>query len=175
MPEDIRKANHQKLYRYVTKYTAAFWGLSFVKELQVRVHLSSFLIIRGLRMNMIPVNFPDCHWTQCAQSSSLHQRKECVIFLTFLQVDCLFRLWRNLDNGSNSGRFYPTLCHNSFDSQISCTTSQHVCLSPLWTFSHTFGQVVLILWRRTVSRAWMLLSASWKCLFDCQNVCQSFD
>jgi trehalose-6-phosphatase len=29
-----RKANHAKLYRYVTKYTAAFWGGSFVKELK---------------------------------------------------------------------------------------------------------------------------------------------
>ena len=34
MPEEVRKANHQKLYRYVTKYTAAFWGMSFVKELR---------------------------------------------------------------------------------------------------------------------------------------------
>ncbi|KNC98814.1 alpha,alpha-trehalose-phosphate synthase [UDP-forming] 1 [Spizellomyces punctatus DAOM BR117] len=34
MPDDVRKANHQKLYRYVTKYTAAYWGLTFVKELQ---------------------------------------------------------------------------------------------------------------------------------------------
>ena len=39
MPEDVRKVNHQKLYRYVTKYTAAFWGQSFVKELAVRVFL----------------------------------------------------------------------------------------------------------------------------------------
>ncbi|KAI8928849.1 glycosyltransferase family 20-domain-containing protein [Entophlyctis helioformis] len=34
MSEDVRRSNHQKLYRYVTKYTAAFWGVSFVKELQ---------------------------------------------------------------------------------------------------------------------------------------------
>ncbi|KAL2911543.1 Trehalose-6-P synthase/phosphatase complex synthase subunit [Polyrhizophydium stewartii] len=34
MPEDVRKANHQKLYRYVNKYTAAFWGVSFVTEMQ---------------------------------------------------------------------------------------------------------------------------------------------
>ncbi|KAI9099956.1 glycosyltransferase family 20-domain-containing protein [Phlyctochytrium arcticum] len=34
MPDDIRKNNHGKLYRYVTKYTAAYWGLTFVKELQ---------------------------------------------------------------------------------------------------------------------------------------------
>ncbi|KAJ3282888.1 Trehalose-6-P synthase/phosphatase complex synthase subunit [Borealophlyctis nickersoniae] len=34
MTEATREANHQKLYRYVTKYTAAYWGLTFVKELQ---------------------------------------------------------------------------------------------------------------------------------------------
>ncbi|KAF9973509.1 Trehalose-6-P synthase/phosphatase complex synthase subunit [Actinomortierella ambigua] len=34
MPEDLRKSNHQKLFRYVTKYTAAYWGLSFVNELR---------------------------------------------------------------------------------------------------------------------------------------------
>ncbi|KAI8847205.1 glycosyltransferase family 20-domain-containing protein [Chytridium lagenaria] len=34
MPEDIRSANQEKVYRYVTKYTAAHWGLTFVKELQ---------------------------------------------------------------------------------------------------------------------------------------------
>jgi HAD superfamily hydrolase (TIGR01484 family) len=34
MPPDIRKVNHQKLYRYVTKYTAAYWGVSFVNELR---------------------------------------------------------------------------------------------------------------------------------------------
>ncbi|KAF9434520.1 Trehalose-6-P synthase/phosphatase complex synthase subunit [Entomortierella beljakovae] len=34
MPEETRKSNHQKLFRYVTKYTAAYWGLSFVNELR---------------------------------------------------------------------------------------------------------------------------------------------
>ena len=34
MSKETKKNNHQKLYRYVTKYTAAFWGQSFVKELQ---------------------------------------------------------------------------------------------------------------------------------------------
>ena len=34
MPDNVRTANFQKLFRYVTKYTAAHWGLSFVKELQ---------------------------------------------------------------------------------------------------------------------------------------------
>lgn len=33
MPDDLREANHQKLYGYVTKYTSAFWGTSFVNEL----------------------------------------------------------------------------------------------------------------------------------------------
>lgn len=34
MPDDLRKSNHQKLFRYVTKYTAAYWGLSYVNELR---------------------------------------------------------------------------------------------------------------------------------------------
>ncbi|TPX40390.1 alpha,alpha-trehalose-phosphate synthase (UDP-forming) [Synchytrium endobioticum] len=34
MPDDVRKANHQKLWKYVHKYTAAFWGENFVRELQ---------------------------------------------------------------------------------------------------------------------------------------------
>ena len=34
MTKETKKNNHEKLYRYVTKYTAAFWGHSFVKELQ---------------------------------------------------------------------------------------------------------------------------------------------
>lgn len=29
-----RESNHHKLYRYVTKYTAAYWGESFVNELK---------------------------------------------------------------------------------------------------------------------------------------------
>ncbi|EEB06490.2 alpha,alpha-trehalose-phosphate synthase [Schizosaccharomyces japonicus yFS275] len=34
MPPEQRRANHQKLYRYVNKYTSQFWGKSFVDELQ---------------------------------------------------------------------------------------------------------------------------------------------
>jgi len=34
MPMSDRIANQQKLYRYITKYTAAHWGVSFVKELR---------------------------------------------------------------------------------------------------------------------------------------------
>ncbi|KAI5858136.1 glycosyl transferase [Tricharina praecox] len=33
LPADLRKANHEKLYAYVTKYTSAFWGQSFVGQL----------------------------------------------------------------------------------------------------------------------------------------------
>ena len=34
-PENVKEMNHQKLYRYVTKYTAAHWGTTFVRELVV--------------------------------------------------------------------------------------------------------------------------------------------
>ncbi|KAI8902469.1 glycosyltransferase family 20-domain-containing protein [Globomyces pollinis-pini] len=34
MSDEVRKTNHQKLYRYVNKYTASFWGISFIKELR---------------------------------------------------------------------------------------------------------------------------------------------
>lgn len=33
MPKDVRKKNHQSLYRYITKYSAANWGMSFMSEL----------------------------------------------------------------------------------------------------------------------------------------------
>ncbi|KAI9592158.1 glycosyltransferase family 20-domain-containing protein [Syncephalis fuscata] len=35
MPDELRKSNHEKLFRYVTKYTAAYWGNSFVNELRM--------------------------------------------------------------------------------------------------------------------------------------------
>jgi trehalose-6-phosphate synthase len=35
MSEDAKRSKHDQLYKYVTKYTAAFWGESFVKELTV--------------------------------------------------------------------------------------------------------------------------------------------
>ena len=38
MPEGERISNFKRLFRYVTKYTAAYWGLSFVTELRVRRH-----------------------------------------------------------------------------------------------------------------------------------------
>ena len=33
MPAESRAENHRKLFKYVTKYSAAFWGTSFVKEM----------------------------------------------------------------------------------------------------------------------------------------------
>lgn len=33
MDADIRKENHRKLFKYINKYSAAFWGTSFVKEM----------------------------------------------------------------------------------------------------------------------------------------------
>lgn len=36
MPHDARRANHQNLHRYVTKYTAAYWGTNFVKQMAAR-------------------------------------------------------------------------------------------------------------------------------------------
>ena len=37
MSEKERKQNHENLYKYVTKYTAQYWGLSFVQDLRVRL------------------------------------------------------------------------------------------------------------------------------------------
>jgi len=34
MPEEVKAANHEKLYRYVHKYTAAYWGINFISELK---------------------------------------------------------------------------------------------------------------------------------------------
>ena len=35
MTPEMRKSNHEKLYNYVTKYTATRWGLTFKAELEV--------------------------------------------------------------------------------------------------------------------------------------------
>ncbi|KAI9007358.1 glycosyltransferase family 20-domain-containing protein [Gaertneriomyces semiglobifer] len=53
MPDDLRKTNHQKLYRYVTKYTAAFWGQTFVKELQRVTEQSISRKLPKLPFNMV--------------------------------------------------------------------------------------------------------------------------
>jgi trehalose 6-phosphate synthase len=34
MSEEKRRNNHQKLYKYISKYTSAFWGENFVNELR---------------------------------------------------------------------------------------------------------------------------------------------
>ena len=33
MDKDQRAVNHEKLFKYVTKYTAAEWGVTFMSEL----------------------------------------------------------------------------------------------------------------------------------------------
>lgn len=33
MPTEVRAENHRKLFKYVNKYNAAFWGTSFVREM----------------------------------------------------------------------------------------------------------------------------------------------
>lgn len=56
MPDDVRKANHQKLYRYVTKYTAAYWGLSFVNELRVSPFITWKMILYSYTFISISVS-----------------------------------------------------------------------------------------------------------------------
>ncbi|CAG8722531.1 7619_t:CDS:2, partial [Dentiscutata heterogama] len=54
MPDHLRKSNHQKLYSYVTKYTAAYWGTSFVSELlRVSKEFNSYMIIPRLKINQV--------------------------------------------------------------------------------------------------------------------------
>jgi len=33
MDADVRAENHRKLFKYVNKYSAAYWGSSFIKEM----------------------------------------------------------------------------------------------------------------------------------------------
>ncbi|KAH9003039.1 glycosyltransferase family 20 protein, partial [Lactarius hatsudake] len=46
MPAEARAENHRKLFKYVTKYSAAFWGTSFVKEM-LRIPASSEGLVLG--------------------------------------------------------------------------------------------------------------------------------
>ena len=58
MPEDVRKANHEKLFRFVTKYTAAYWGLNFVSELQkVSAEVETRKRIPKLNLNAVSDSF----------------------------------------------------------------------------------------------------------------------
>ena len=39
MDASVRAENHRKLFKYVNKYSAAFWGSSFIKEMgKIDVH-----------------------------------------------------------------------------------------------------------------------------------------
>ncbi|KAJ1928883.1 Trehalose-6-P synthase/phosphatase complex synthase subunit [Tieghemiomyces parasiticus] len=54
MPAEQRELNHQRLYRYVTKYTAAYWGTSFVHELmRVSEELNSVLSLPSLHSETV--------------------------------------------------------------------------------------------------------------------------
>jgi|SRR6266702_2445871 len=46
MPAEARAENHRKLFKYVTKYSAAFWGTSFVKEM-LKIPASSEGLVLG--------------------------------------------------------------------------------------------------------------------------------
>ncbi|CAG8804451.1 12813_t:CDS:2, partial [Racocetra persica] len=52
MPDQLRQSNHQKLYGYVTKFTASSWGTSFVGELvRVSKEFGSYMIIPHLKID----------------------------------------------------------------------------------------------------------------------------
>ncbi len=40
LPEEKKKSNHEKLFKYISKYTSGYWGESFVKEL-IRLNKAS--------------------------------------------------------------------------------------------------------------------------------------
>ncbi|KAJ1977829.1 Trehalose-6-P synthase/phosphatase complex synthase subunit [Dimargaris xerosporica] len=58
MPPAQRQQNHQQLFRYVTKYTAAYWGMSFVHELmRVSEALGTVLSLPLLTPTMVTDTF----------------------------------------------------------------------------------------------------------------------
>ncbi|KAJ1987412.1 Trehalose-6-P synthase/phosphatase complex synthase subunit [Dimargaris cristalligena] len=58
MSAEQRKINHQRLYRYVTKYTAAYWGTSFVHELmRVSEEMNSVMCLPSLTPAVVTAGF----------------------------------------------------------------------------------------------------------------------
>ncbi|CAG8572289.1 645_t:CDS:2 [Funneliformis caledonium] len=54
MSDDLRKSNYIKLSRYVTKYTAAYWGSSFVSELRrVSEEFTHHMRLPVLKINQV--------------------------------------------------------------------------------------------------------------------------
>jgi len=47
MPAEVRAENHRKLFKYVDKYSAAFWGTSFVREMLKIVPGSDGTLVLG--------------------------------------------------------------------------------------------------------------------------------
>jgi trehalose 6-phosphate synthase/phosphatase len=78
MPEETRRANHATLFRYVTKYTSAYWGLSFVNELRrVRDEFDS-------RMQLLPKFLPSSSITETSLLKPFLKARRRVIFLDLL-------------------------------------------------------------------------------------------
>jgi len=68
MDADTRKENHRKLFKYVNKYSAAFWGTSFVREMtKLSQAASSF-----------PAGIPSGQETPSTEKSELKLKKESV-------------------------------------------------------------------------------------------------
>lgn len=71
MPAEQRAANQAKLFRYVNKHTAAYWGLSFVNDLKrISEESNGYLMLSRLPVDVVERNF-------CAS------QKRRVIFLDY--------------------------------------------------------------------------------------------
>jgi trehalose-6-phosphate synthase len=59
---NVATSNHQKLFKYVTKQTASYWGQSFVSELQVFciIDCITMLETRNSRAHFTTKNKADC-------------------------------------------------------------------------------------------------------------------
>jgi len=68
MDADTRKENHRKLFKYVNKYSAAFWGTSFVKEMNKLSQAAA----------TFPPTIPSGQGTPTAEKSELKLKKEGV-------------------------------------------------------------------------------------------------
>lgn len=52
-PPDTAAVNHEKLFKYVLKHTASFWGQSFLAELQVGTLPFTVSIVHGWLENWL--------------------------------------------------------------------------------------------------------------------------
>ncbi|TPX37644.1 alpha,alpha-trehalose-phosphate synthase (UDP-forming) [Synchytrium microbalum] len=62
MKDEARKSNHQKLWKYVQKYTAAFWGFNFVQELRrISEEYQSRMNLPRLTIDIVTERFRASH------------------------------------------------------------------------------------------------------------------